>query len=260
MWTLVLAFVVMGVAQAQRRLLLNLGCADSQRSSPGDLVRLGKSTGEQEGVLLGPDPRSEWEGLCAGEIMQVGDTQVEVEMITRRLGRNQDFEGADCGVEGGATRGDVVTYTSRARIPTVIYMRFPHPKGNIPIRMRQRGQPGITIDRSTDTASLGTGSLPPGWEKGLAGSCVGERRMLLLSPSMAFGEAGIFHKIPANAPLELMVEVLEIKRPSGPPEQPRSSPTLPVPVDGDPVLEFLRQGSTGKLFSFGNFEEEEEEK
>ena len=68
--------------------------------------------------------------------------QVEVEMITRRLGRNQDFEGdlsfyfvpssfvnfnfcqllgslgADCGVEGGATRGDVVTYTSRARIPT----------------------------------------------------------------------------------------------------------------------------------------------
>ena len=65
--------------------------------------------------------------------------QVEVEMITRRLGRNQDFEGdlsfyfvpssfanfqllcspgTDCGVEGGATRGDVVTYTSRARIPT----------------------------------------------------------------------------------------------------------------------------------------------
>merc|ERR1711962_1984403 len=185
----------------------------------------GKSNGEQEGVLLGPDPRSEWEGLCAGEIMQVGDTQVEVEMITRRLGRNQDFEGADCGVEGGATRGDVVTYTSRARIPTVIYMRFPHPKGNIPIRMRQRGQPGIPIDRST-----------------------------------AFGEAGIFHKIPSNAPLELMVEVLEIKRPSGPPEQPRSSPTLPVPVDGDPVLEFLRQGSTGKLFTFGTFEEEEEEK
>ena len=93
-------------------------------------------------------------------------------------------------------------------------MRFPHPKGNIPIRMRQRGQPGITIDSSTDSvsisdlhlvlspgglgrvlrglqgvsdptqhrlmmllqASLGTGSLPPGWEKGLAGSCVGERR------------------------------------------------------------------------------------
>ena len=69
-------------------------------------------------------------------------------------------------------------------------MRFPHPKGNIPIRMRQRGQPGITIDRSTDTvsifhcdwqnwtwascwqfiwrpaawqASLGTGNLPPSW-------------------------------------------------------------------------------------------------
>ena len=35
----------------------------------------------------------------------------------------------------------------------VIYMKFPHPKGNIPIRMRQRGQPGITIDTSTDTVS-----------------------------------------------------------------------------------------------------------
>ena len=28
-------------------------------------------------------------------------------------------------------------------------------------------------------ASLGAGSLPPGWEKGLAGSCVGERRSKL---------------------------------------------------------------------------------
>ena len=53
-------------------------------------------------------------------------------MITRRLGRSPDFEGertfvkifeseiegTDCGVEGGATGGDLVTYTSRARIPT----------------------------------------------------------------------------------------------------------------------------------------------
>merc|ERR1711981_1255089 len=126
---------------------------------------------------------------------------VEVEMITRRLGRSPDFEGTDCGVEGGATGGDLVTYTSRARIPTVIYMRFPHPKGNIPIRMRQRGQPGITIDRSTDTASLGTGSLPPGWEKGLAGSCVGERRMLLLSPSMALERLESSTKSPQMLPL-----------------------------------------------------------
>ena len=40
----------------------------------------------------------------------------------------------------------------------VIYMRFPHPKGNIPIRMRQRGQPGITIDHSTDTVSISDGA------------------------------------------------------------------------------------------------------
>ena len=83
-------------------------------------------------------------------------------------------------------------------------------------------------DKNVAQASLGTGSLPPGWEKGLTGSCVGERRsqsivmmrlskefynvkpkkynlilvsffrMLLLSPSMAFGEVGIFHKIPSN--------------------------------------------------------------
>ena len=53
-------------------------------------------------------------------------------MITRRLGRSPDFEGertfvkifeseiegTDCGVEGGAREGDLVTYTSRARIPT----------------------------------------------------------------------------------------------------------------------------------------------
>ena len=31
-------------------------------------------------------------------------------------------------------------------------------------------------DKNVAQASLGTGSLPPGWEKGLTGSCVGERR------------------------------------------------------------------------------------
>ena len=39
---------------------------------------------------------------------------------------------------------------------------------------------GMTIVVIMLQASLGTGSLPPGWEKGLAGSCVGERRSKLL--------------------------------------------------------------------------------
>jgi len=254
---LVVVAAVVGGVQGEgeeRRLVVSLGCADSQRSRPGDLVRLGRG-GREERLLLGPDPRSEWEGLCAGEVMLVGREQVEVEMITRRLGRSAEHLEEECGVEGGAARGDIVTYTSRARIPTVIYMKFPHPKGNIPIRMRQRGQPGITIDTSTDTSALGAGLLPPGWEAGLAGACVGERRLLLLAPSMAFGDQGVFHKIPSNAPLELTVEVLSIQRSLA--EQPRTAPALPAPSNSDRIINFLRQGSNGLLFRYGEKEEEE---
>ena len=79
----------------------------------------------------------------------------------------------------------------------VIYMRFPHPKGNIPIRMRQRGQPGITIDRSTNTVSgtesvgedgddvvsRGDQSLGRRWQK----CCSGLSRHRQLAPWMGKG-------------------------------------------------------------------------
>jgi len=242
MWSVIVLLIV-GGTQAKRRLILNLGCADSQRSKPGDEVRLERIDGSFESLLLGPDPRSDWEGVCPGEIMEVNQEEVLVAMIVRRL---KDAEG-ECGVVGGAGTGDTTTFTTRARIPTVIYLHYPHPTGDIPIKVTQRGQEGTTVDRSTDTVTLGTGSLPPGWEEGLQGTCIGDTRLLLLAPSMAFGARGLFHKIPPHAPLELTINMLSIERPSEP-ERPRSS----VVNEKDPVIQFLRLGSRGELFSFSN--------
>ena len=109
--------------------------------SPG--VKLLKSTGKDENVSCQlrnekdiakaiDDRTQQGKKLGVNKILKMATTQVEVEMITRRMGRSPDFEGADfeigilnptfegaeCGVEGGATKGDLVTYTSRARIPT----------------------------------------------------------------------------------------------------------------------------------------------
>lgn len=49
------------------------------------------------------------------------------------------------------------------------------------------------------------GQFPPGWDVGLDGQCVGERRRLIIPPVLAYGAAGIPRRgIPPNATLSLI--------------------------------------------------------
>ena len=69
--------------------------------------------------------------------------------------------------------------------------------------------------------TLGQGRVIPGWEKGLEGMKVGEKRTLVVPPALAYGDKGAGGGlIPPNATLVFDVELVGLWRP----EQPAAAP------------------------------------
>ena len=68
---------------------------------------------------------------------------------------------------------------------------------------RDRGQPF--------SFQLGARQVIPGWDQGLQGMKVGEKRRLTIPPELAYGEQGAGSVIGPNAMLIFEVEMLEIK-------------------------------------------------
>jgi len=58
--------------------------------------------------------------------------------------------------------------------------------------------------------TLGIGQVIQGWDEGVAGMCVGEKRKLIVPPDMAYGEDGVGSVIPSCATLVFDVELLDI--------------------------------------------------
>jgi len=58
---------------------------------------------------------------------------------------------------------------------------------------------------------LGIGQVIKGWDQGLLGICVGEKRHLVIPAALAYGEAGAGDKIPANSPLQFDVECVALE-------------------------------------------------
>ena len=68
-----------------------------------------------------------------------------------------------------------------------------------------------SLDRGTPfTFTLGAGQVIKGWDQGLLGACVGEKRKLLIPPELGYGATGSPPKIPANADLVFETEVTGI--------------------------------------------------
>jgi peptidylprolyl isomerase len=63
--------------------------------------------------------------------------------------------------------------------------------------------------------NLGQASVIPGWNEGLLGAKVGERRRLEIGSDKAYGAAGNPPTIPANAPLAFEIDVVDITKPAG---------------------------------------------
>ena len=76
---------------------------------------------------------------------------------------------------------------------------------------------GTEFDESWSTGqpfpvTLGQGSVIVGWDQGLVGAKIGERRHLVIGSDNAYGPTGR-GEIPANAPLAFDVDVIDIQTP-----------------------------------------------
>ena len=68
-----------------------------------------------------------------------------------------------------------------------------------------------SVDRGTPFSfTLGIGQVIEGWEKGMEGMKVGEKRKLTIQPEYGYGARGVPGVIPGNAVLIFEVELLAI--------------------------------------------------
>lgn len=61
---------------------------------------------------------------------------------------------------------------------------------------------------------LGKGKVIKGWEMGIKGMCVGEKRKLIIPPHLGYGARGVENVIPPNSVLIFTTELMSITRKS----------------------------------------------
>jgi FK506-binding protein 2 len=145
----------------------------TQRIKSDGSVKPGRSVTSQD------DQRITVTQLVAPKLCRHGattDDLLEISYVGRLVENNQIFDGSAISIQGKGIpgRGDDVT----------IYFVL----GKQPF-----------------------GQFPPGWDVGLAGMCVGERRRLILPPALGFGAAGAPKRgIPPNAALQYDVTLVSL--------------------------------------------------
>jgi len=75
---------------------------------------------------------------------------------------------------------------------------------------------GTVFDQSWDapqpfTFQLGVGKVIPGWDNGLEGAKIGERRHLVIGADNGYGATGAPPTIPPNSPLGFDVDIVDIQ-------------------------------------------------
>lgn len=62
-----------------------------------------------------------------------------------------------------------------------------------------------------DPAILGHPQVIKGWDRGVEGMRIGDKRRLIIPPAMAYGTSGAGKAIPPNAWLDFEVELVNVK-------------------------------------------------
>lgn len=107
-----------------------------------------------------------------------------------------EIETITVGEGTGAQPGDIV----------VAHYVGKTPDGNVFDQSWERGEP-ITLP-----APLGQGGVIPGWDEGLVGAQIGERRRLVIGSDNAYGAEGTPDgSIPPNSPLAFEVDIVDIQ-------------------------------------------------
>ena len=82
------------------------------------------------------------------------------------------------------------------------------------------GNRGSKFDSSVDRGQkfqfeLGAGRVIQGWDQGVAGMLIGEKRELTIAPEMGYGDRGAGNVIPPGATLVFEVELFGLESPGG---------------------------------------------
>ncbi|XP_040197114.1 peptidyl-prolyl cis-trans isomerase FKBP11 [Rana temporaria] len=89
---------------------------------------------------------------------------------------------------------------------------------SIQLHYTGRLEDGRVIDSSLSrdplVVILGKKQVIPGLEKSLLGMCVGEKRKVVIPPSLAYGKRGYPPSIPGNAVLQFETEVISLTKPT----------------------------------------------
>ena len=69
-----------------------------------------------------------------------------------------------------------------------------------------------SLDGEPFAFTLGVGEVIAGWDEGVTGMRVGDKRKLWVPPKLGYGRQGALPEIPPNAELIFEVELLEIRK------------------------------------------------
>ncbi|KAG6919343.1 FK506-binding protein 2B [Tephrocybe rancida] len=85
--------------------------------------------------------------------------------------------------------------------------------------------------------TLGIGQVIKGWDQGLLGMCVGEKRHLIIPPNLAYGSRGAGGVIPGGATLVFETEMVAINRREPEVKEPEPEVKEPEPEVKEPEPE-----------------------